>query len=212
MRAEVCAQIESSENPMTMQPESQNGQGQAGKPNGAAKCRAKLRYLQPDRLKVSTSSCGSLCIQLDGEECYDKVTAYRALPLSSPEHYISLRVGTTQSDQREIGVIRDLSELDPEIRKLIEAELAKRYFIHTISKIHSIREKYAFLYWDVETDKGRRQFAIPGWAHRHVIESGLGRIIQDVDGNRYSIPDLEALDDHSRAVFNQIIYWSTSSG
>lgn len=167
-----------------------------------------VRYLAPGELIAERLPSGGLRVTLGEAESHDYVRAYRALPFSQPSRYISLRVG--KSAEREIGVVRDLADLHPVARALIEEELAKRYLVHVVTRIHRVAEELGFLYWDVETDRGRRQLTTPRWRQSHVTEvgsEGNARLILDVFLNRYLIPDLEALDAGSRKLFLRFIYW-----
>lgn len=166
----------------------------------------KANFLDPDDVRFERMVYGGLSLRLDGET-HEHLRVYRVFPLTQPDKYISIRVGDSELVQREIGQIRDVRELSPENRALLAEELQKRYFVHTIEKIVSIRDDMGFFYWDVETDKGHREFPVPIRA-RHVAAIGpRGRLVSDVDGNRYSIPDLEELDFRSRSIFDRNIYW-----
>jgi len=101
-----------------------------------------------------------------------------------------------------------LKELAPSSRLSVELELTKRYFIHYIKKIKSIKEEVGILLWDVETDKGDMTFMTDRFDRNSVIEGGPnGRIIFDIDNARYEIEDMNALDDSSAATFHKYIYW-----
>jgi hypothetical protein len=142
-----------------------------------------------------------------GEE-YDHVHAYRCFPVSHPSEFIALWTGASALEHHEVGMIRRLKELAPSSLMAVQHELAKRYFIHYIHKINSITEELGFLSWDVETDKGHMQFMTRRWDRYTVAEGGRnGRIILDVDYNRYEIEDLNALEANSRAIFFKYIYW-----
>jgi len=165
-----------------------------------------VNFLHPDRLRFKRMEYGGLSLELDGE-VHEHLRVYLVFPLSRPDEYIAIRIGDSELEQREIGQIRYLRELAPEDRALIAEELQKRYFIHTIEKIDSIREDMGYFYWSVETDKGAREFPVP-ISTKYVFRVGpTGRLVSDVDGNRYAIPDLDALDSHSRGVFSRYIYW-----
>jgi len=167
-----------------------------------------IRYLTPDEVTFYHNDLGQLCLRLADGSDSQEVLVFRTLPISDPHRYISIRVGATASEQREIGILRDLKALPADQRRLLTEELDRRYFIHIITKVRSIREELGFLYWDCETDKGRREFAVPRWNQGKVIETHTGgRVVTDVDGNRYEIPDLAALDAESRARFLRYIYW-----
>ena len=62
-----------------------------------------------------------------------------------------------------------------------------------------MRERYGFSYWTVLTaDAGQLTFTLQD-AYRSIFRIGEGSItFSDVDGNRYEIPDLSALDRESR--------------
>jgi hypothetical protein len=167
-----------------------------------------IRYLGAGECRFSRNALGQLCAALtDGTELKD-VLVYRTCPVTAPNRYISVRIGATQSEQREVGLIRNLNALAPDQRHLITEELARRYFIHIITRIHTIREELGYLYWDCATDKGDRQFAVPRWDQRAVLRATEGcRVITDVDGTRYEIRDIDKLDMASQAVFNRYIYW-----
>jgi hypothetical protein len=105
-------------------------------------------------------------------------------------------------------VIRDLAEIEPESREILWRELTRRYLIHIITKVNSITEDFAFLHWDVTTDKGPRTFYTPMWVGNHVVECGKdGRAITDIYRNRYVIPNLKQLDADSQRVFRRFIFW-----
>jgi len=100
--------------------------------------------------------------------------------------------------------------MDPQQRAVVEQALRQRYLTHTIRSIHSITEKFGFLYWEVETDRGIKTFHMPRWGQRHVVEvghHGEGRMVTDTYGNRYFIPSFTGLDDVSRQRFLRYIYW-----
>lgn len=166
----------------------------------------EVNMLDPDKVHFERMQYGGLSLKLDGE-VYEHLRVYRVFPLSRPDEYIAIRIGNTELEQREIGQIRDINSLDPENRALVAEELQKRYFIHTVEEIISIREEMGYFYWAVETDKGRMEFPVPIMSKYISLIGPRGRLVLDVDGNRYGIPDLDALSPHSRAIFNRYIYW-----
>ena len=166
-----------------------------------------IRYLDAKRVHVHTLEQGGMHVTYKGED-FEHVRAYRCFPISRPSEFIALWTGTSAIEHEEIGVIRRLKELSPGSRLALQHELVKRYFIHYISKIASIREDLGFLTWEVETDKGDMEFMTRRWDRDTVAEGGVnGRVIQDVDYNRYEIEDLDELDPTSRATFLKYIYW-----
>jgi hypothetical protein len=170
-----------------------------------------VRFLSATDVALERMRCGGLRVRCAGG-CYEDVKAVRTHPISDPHRHIALRAPApdAQGQEVEIGVLRDLRTLPAQARRLVEEALARRYLVHTITRIVSLTEEFGFLYWEVETDRGARSLTSPRWNRSHVIEMGArseGRIIFDVYGNRYLIPDLEALDLHSRRRFRRYIYW-----
>ena len=167
-----------------------------------------IRYLGPGDFALSLDDLGHLCATMADGERHQHVHVYRTRPISNPNSYISLRVGETPSEQRELGIIRHLDPLPIGERRLIAEQLDLRYFVHTITHIRSIREELGFLYWTCESNKGTRHFAVPRGDPRSVVTANdVCRIVTDIDGNRYEIPDLTRLDATSRALFHRYIYW-----
>jgi len=166
-----------------------------------------IRYLNPKYLHVYSMDEGGMRITYR-DEVHEHARAYRCFPLSRPSEFIALWVGESALEHKEVGMIRRLKELAPSSRLAVQHELAKRYFIHYISKIVSIKEDVGFLNWRVETDKGDMEFMTKRFDHNSVVEGGPnGRIIIDVDSCRYEIEDLDALDAASRSIFLRYIYW-----
>jgi len=160
-----------------------------------------LKFLDTKSLKFYRAEGGALRLTIKDEICYLKVKAAKAFPLSIPNRYIGFRDGA----DKDIGLVKDISDLSPESQKLVEEELQKRYFTPIILKIKSIQEKFGYTEWIVTTDKGERRFMTKG-VHDNVAEVGMGRLmVTDADSNRYEIPDVEKLDAHSFNLLNQII-------
>lgn len=160
-----------------------------------------LKFLDPKYLQFYRAEGGALRLTIKNEICYLKVKATKAFPLSIPYRYIGFRDGA----DKEIGLVKDIADLPPEPRKLVDEELQKRYFTPIVLKIKSIQEKFGFTEWIVTTDKGERRFLTKG-IHDNVAEVGMGRLmVTDADGNRYEIPDVEKLDARSLNLLNQLI-------
>jgi hypothetical protein len=140
------------------------------------------------------------------ERIYGGVYAAYAFPVAHPDEYISL-IHTGGEEEIEIGVIRNLSEFPEEDATLVRQALARRYFVHTITRIRRVGWKYGFVNMEVETDKGEADILVP-WRHDRAFDYGrLGKVLIDVDDNRYLIPDLEQLTPRERNEFQRYIYW-----
>src|SRR5690606_6122928 len=131
-----------------------------------------IRYLDPRELRIYSMVEGDMRVTY-GSEVYNHVRAYRCFPISRPSEFIALWTGNSALEHEEIGVIRRLKELGPSSRLAVEHELSKRYFIHYIRSIRSIREDVGFLTWNVETDKGPMEFITRRWDRQAVVEGGI---------------------------------------
>lgn len=121
---------------------------------------------------------------------WPRIYLHRAFPFDMPYKYISV----LDKDKKEIGLIRDLEEFDEPTRKLLLDELNRKYYAPVITKIYSVKERYGFSYWVVDTDSGHMSFTLQD-TYRSILRAGKERIfIIDMDGNRYEIPDLTKLD------------------
>ena len=59
----------------------------------------------------------------------------------------------------------------------------------------------------VDTDKGQVSFLMK-WSNDRAVSFGRdGKLLIDVDDNRYLIPRVNDLPSRERTVFTRIIYW-----
>ena len=135
---------------------------------------------------------GLLYLICDGEE--HRVRVVRAFPFESLWEYVSLL------DDRnvELGMIRTLSDVDEESAVLLREELERRYYVLQIRRIRSLKERHGFSYWSVETTDGEEISFTVHDTYRNLLRVGEDRVfVLDVDGNRFEIPSLQALDRKS---------------
>lgn len=133
---------------------------------------------------------------------YEDLEPRRLFPFTNPDMYITL----LNKDEREVGFVRDLKELDRDSVKALEACFAEYYMIPRITKVISCEEKFGSIKWEVETDRGPVKFRIRS-RHSDIKKLyGSNRVIvRDSNDNRYEIPDYTALDAHSiRMLFSYL--------
>ena len=159
--------------------------------------------LTPHNASVSLSVGGLLSLTVTKEdgttEEFERVIPVRAFPITDPDSFICIREPDTKKKGRgeEIGMIEALADFDEAAQRLILQELDRRYFTPAIKKIHSLHEKFGYLYFDVTTDAGRSEFimANPTNSFRTLED---GRIFMyDIDGNCFCVQSPEALDKAS---------------
>ena len=80
----------------------------------------------------------------DGEETggtktYDRVYFHRAFPYDHPYEFIS----ALDRDGVEIGIIRDLSDIESDAVELVKGELDRKYYAPVIDRIVSVKDALA---------------------------------------------------------------------
>jgi hypothetical protein len=124
---------------------------------------------------------------------FGRVYFHRCFPFETPDEFISV----LDKDGREYGMILRLNDLPEDAQAIIKNELDRKYLCPTIKKIKSLKDKLGYSYWDVETDVGELSFSTHD-TYRNMAKVGGGKVVvTDVDGNRYHIEDVNALDKKS---------------
>ena len=150
-----------------------------------------LRYLDQDNAAFTRTEGGFLDLKTDGK-LYQKVQVVRMFPNTDKNRYLSVREGTERA--REIGVINDLKkDFDRATGRAIEEQLNVRYFTPVITKLLSVKEESGYAYFVVMTDYGECRFAFRT-NNNAVVKLSENRIfIQDLENNRFEIPDIRKL-------------------
>lgn len=138
---------------------------------------------------------------IGGERTYIQVRIARAFPLAQPDKYIGLR----DSQDKEIGMLPTLEGMTPESRAIVAEELDRRYFVPVVTRILDVKEeKGGLVYFDVETNKGKRSFFVqnPRDSTHSITPTRL--LITDKDGFRYEFPDISTADAKAQAFFERV--------
>lgn len=163
----------------------------------------QLRYLDPEQVKVTRAEDGTVYATVANELTVISPRFMRARPVTDPDLYISIRGADTNS--KEFGLIRKWQRLDPESRKLVQEDLDRRYLHARIRRIFSLRDFGGLQLCTLETDRGTREVTLRD-VRDNVIYFGANRVlITDAEGNRYDIPDINALDRRSRILLSRIL-------
>ena len=176
-------------------------------PAGEGPDQTRPRYLCPDGCMIHLGSLGALHVTIAGERIYGGVHAAYAFPVSHSQQYICLIHSGVDGATEEIGIIQDLRRFPAPQADLVRQALARRYFVHTVSRIRDIGWKHGFVALDVETDKGPMSFLMRWQQDRAVDYGQRGKVLIDVSGNRYLIPDIDALSAREHRDFTRFIYW-----
>jgi len=145
----------------------------------------------PDVLLLERRADGQLWAERRGVA--QPVWVRRCFPWSQPGRFISLR----DHEKEEVALIRDLDELDPDSRGVLEAALIEAGFVLEVRRLLDIDEEVEIRNWKVETVQGQRTFQtrLDDWPRP--LSSG-GLLIRDVAGDLYYVADPTALDETSR--------------
>ncbi len=172
-------------------------------------------YLDPERVAFERKGDTlSLTLQTDGAPegassnivHYPRVVLRACFPVSDNTKFLSVRDATDETIP-ELGIIEDWSQLPPTSRDAVAAELGLHYFVPKITRVFSIKEELGFLYWVVETDKGRKEFVMRNSVIHYAREVMPGHwLLIDVNEARYEIPDVTVLDTHSQKLVQQFLY------
>jgi len=157
----------------------------------------ELTYLDARELDIRSSSCGFLEVSVGGGEVV-RVKPVRMFPISFPNEYILL----VRESGEELGFIRNLRDLGREGRRKLREGLERGYFIPSITRINDLRYRFHVLYFDVETDRGPTKFELRDRTENLTLLPSGKLVAEDVDGNRYVVDDMNALDPRSRALLD----------
>lgn len=102
-------------------------------------------------------------------------------------------------------MVEDPDALPPESLAAVREELRRRYLTATVTAVTHARVEFGATYWNVITDRGPRDFVAQSLQENALWLSDHHLLLLDVDGNRFEIPDVNALDPHSRATITAIL-------
>lgn len=160
-----------------------------------------ITFLEPQKCKFFFNQNGFLVLSVNGEN-KGRVKLIRSYPYSLTDEYICVH----DIEDNEIGIIRDLKELDKNSLDSANEELKNRYYCPTITSVKSIKERMGHFYFDVVIDGKNKSFTVRDLTRnlRSANESTL--LIFDVDGNRYIIPDQEKIEQKSKRLLEPYLY------
>lgn len=152
------------------------------------------RYIEGPEVRFTENDKIFVDAEFYTGEKFTELELHRMFPITGLTKYIAL----LDSEGNEIAVIRDINDLMPESREVVENCLREYYMIPRITKFIKMSEKFKIWMWTAETDKGICTFEIRN--HLTAIKPLYdGRVlIKDANDNRYEIPDVNVLDKKSK--------------
>ena len=166
-----------------------------------------VRVLTPETTTIFEGTFSLMHCAVKDDTLYRGVFAVLMFPIRTPDRFVSLRYTDLKDKEREIGVIADLSVFPEAAQKLIKANLLKHYYEQIIQRVYGVENKWGLLFFDVETQLGRREFIMPWRGDRAEDFGPNGKVLLDAYDNRYLIPDLSQLPPADRRAFTSFIYW-----
>jgi hypothetical protein len=152
--------------------------------------------LDPKAIVIRNDRHGGVKVRLPDGTTLHQVRLVEAFPVIRQRKFVVLY----DRGGREIGILRNPKDLDPESAEVVRTALDRSYFLSRIKSIERVEERYGVATWHVTTDRGPRVFEVRSRSES-VWWLGASRIlIKDPDGNRYEIRDLNKLDPRSRTL------------
>ena len=158
-----------------------------------------INYIDGPEIKITENDGIFVDAQIYGsDEILTGLEVHRLFPKSGAGQYIVL----LDSDGEQRAIIRNIENLSPGSREVIEKALEEYYMIPKIKRFIKMTEKFKIWMWTAETDHGIITFEIKN----HVASVKPlydGRVlIKDANDNRYEIEDYRKLDKRSRAMLD----------
>jgi hypothetical protein len=169
--------------------------------------RIKVQFLKPEDIKIFRGTFNLMHLTDSKGNLYRGVYAVSAFPILCPNRYIFLFYYDEYDNSSEIGVIENIDIFPEEAREIILEVMRKHYFAYVIQKIYSIKLEFGILHFEVETDKGPKNFDMRWTSHRTLDFGESGKVLLDVFDDRYIIPDVNGLSRADRDLFTRYVYW-----
>ena len=149
--------------------------------------------VEVDKIRLFREPPWTLRLTIEADRSYTRVKIVRAAPLTHPDRYISL----LDAKDEEVCMIQELTQLDAEMQTIVKEELDRRYLTSVVLKVNSVRSEFGTSYWEVDTNRGEREFVVQNVAENAQWLGDNRILLLDVDGNRFEIESLRDLDKKS---------------
>ena len=156
---------------------------------------------KPEELNLFYEPKDRLRLTVRDERSYITVRPAWASPLTHPNHFLALLDGKGD----EIVTLNEPEELPPASLQAVREELRRRYLTATITVVELAKVEFGATYWHVDTDRGPRDFVTQSLQENAQWLSPDHLLLIDVDGNRFEIPSVAALDLRSRGFIERIL-------
>ena len=148
--------------------------------------------IEPERVRVVEDAFHVLTVFVD-DKPITNVRPVRLFPVSSKADY----VGFLDKQGKEVALVARPHRLDRASRETLEHALERMYYVPEILRIDDITESLAVSHWKVLTDRGYASFEVVDREYIRKLPGGR-IVIEDADGNRFAIRNVNSLDGRSR--------------
>ena len=157
-------------------------------------------FIDGPEVKITRVGDTTIDLEVYKGDTYHSLEPKRLFPRSSLTQYVTLMQPGNDKDvsAKEVAIIRNMENLDPDSRKAIEECFANYYMIPQILEVLEVFEKYGMSCWTCRTDKGVIAFKIRSRLSDIKLLYDGRVLIRDSADNRYEIPDVEKLDKKSK--------------
>lgn len=160
-----------------------------------------LEFLNPQECRFFRNNNGFLIFSLNNEN-KGRIKLSRSYPFSRPNEYICI----SDLEDKEIGILRDIAELDKSSKELAEAELNTRYYCPTITEIKAIKEKMGHFYFETKIGDKEKNFTVKNITRNIRFAGEDTLLIFDMDGNRFIMPEFSKTDIKSKRLLEPYLY------
>ncbi len=150
-----------------------------------------MKLLNRQNAAFQKTSGGGLFLTFQ-DISYEDVQLVETFPFTDPYVYLSVR--NSKGKKKEIGMIADLeTDFDAGTISLIKDYLDQHYHMPVIEKIVRAKENGGYTDFTVLTNFGETQFSLHANSSHITALSEKRLIIQDLENNRFEIPDRNTL-------------------
>lgn len=150
-----------------------------------------IKLLNQQNAVFQKTSGGSLFLTFQGIS-YENIRVVETFPFTDPYVYLSVR--DSKGKNKEIGMIADLeTDFGPDTISLLKDYLDQHYHMPVIKKIVRAKENGGYTDFTVLTNLGETQFSLHANSSHITALSENRLIIQDLENNRFEIPDRNKL-------------------
>ncbi len=160
-----------------------------------------IEFLNPADCVFSFNNNGFLVLTLQGN-AMGRVKLIRTYPYTLTDEYICVH----DLEDKEIGIIRNLNDMDAASCENAKRELDNRYYCPTVTAIKSVKERMGHFYFQTVVDGKEKNFTVRDITRNMRFANGDTLLIFDMDGNRYVIPNFEKTEPKSKRLLEPYLY------